>query len=54
VPAPFCSPTPACFEWSTLHKEIYWTPGSGYNKNLGELSIKRWTDVYSLGICNPL
>ena len=54
VPDPYCSPVPfGCWEWSTVHKEIDWTPGSGYNKNLGELDIKRWTNVYSLGVCNP-
>jgi hypothetical protein len=54
VPAFGCTPVPlGCWEWSTVHKEIDWTPGSGYNKNLGELDIKRWTNVYSLGVCNP-
>jgi hypothetical protein len=55
TPAPFCTPTPgANWEWSTVHKEIWWQPGTGYNGNLGQLEIKRWTEVYTLGVCNPV
>jgi hypothetical protein len=53
-PLPKCllvPPTP--FGWGLWDKDVYWTPGSGYNSCLGNLRVKRWTEVYSLGIAIP-
>jgi hypothetical protein len=53
TPDPFCSEL-FSFGWTEWNKNVSWTPGSGYNGNLGNIEVKRWTDVYSLGVCNPL
>jgi hypothetical protein len=53
TPDPFCSPFLE-LGWGTWEKDVAWTPGSGYNGCLGQIRVKRWTDVYSLGACNPL
>lgn len=57
--SPIVTPDPFCTEflalgWGTWDKDLYWTPGTGYNKCLGTVRVKRWTDVYSLGICVPV
>ncbi|MDR3615784.1 MAG: hypothetical protein P4L53_19655 [Candidatus Obscuribacterales bacterium] len=52
VPAPFCSPLFE-FGWGMNGKIVGWTPGSGANGCLGTIRVNRWTDVYSLGVCNP-
>jgi hypothetical protein len=44
---------PKPFGWGLWDKDIYWTPGSGYNSCLGNLRVKRWTEVYSVGIAVP-
>jgi hypothetical protein len=41
------------FGWGLWDKEVYWTPGSGYNSCLGNLRVKRWTEIYSVGIAIP-
>ncbi|HEY9784467.1 MAG TPA: hypothetical protein V6D17_03625 [Candidatus Obscuribacterales bacterium] len=56
---PAVTPDPLCtlllaLGWGTWDKDVYWTPGTGYNGCLGEIRVKRWTDVYSLGVCVPL
>lgn len=38
--------------WSNVHEDVYWTTGSGFNSCLGELRIKQWTNIYSLGVCS--
>ncbi len=53
TPDPFCSEDLA-LGWGTWEKDLYWTSGTGYNGCLGQVRVKRWTDVYSLGICTPL
>jgi len=53
-PFPKClllPPTP--IGWGLWDKDVYWTPGSGYNSCLGNLRVKRWTEIYSLGIAAP-
>lgn len=53
-PLPKClliPPTP--IGWGLWDKDVYWTPGSGYNSCLGNLRVKRWTEIYSLGIAFP-
>lgn len=57
--SPIVTPDPFCIElfsfgWGTWDKDLYWTPGTGYNGCLGTVRVKRWTDVYSLGICTPV
>ncbi|MBK9142075.1 MAG: hypothetical protein IPM23_06230 [Candidatus Melainabacteria bacterium] len=53
VPDPFCSPL-IQFGWTVYHKDVKWKPGTGYNGNLGDVTVKRWTAVHSYGVCNPL
>lgn len=53
VPDPFCSPL-LQLGWGFWDKDVAWTPGSGYNSCLGRIRVKRWTEVYSLGICTFL
>lgn len=53
-PLPKCiliPPTP--IGWGLWDKDVYWTPGTGYNSCLGNLRVKRWTEIYSLGIALP-
>lgn len=52
-PLPKCVLFPPPFGWGLWDKDIYWTPGSGYNSCLGNLRVKRWTEVYSVGIAIP-
>ena len=53
TPLPFCTPF-LMVGFGFYGKEVGWTPGTGYNGCLGTMRIRRWTDVYSLGACNPL
>lgn len=55
-PNPACSPIPwpVSTQFEVYKKEVYWQAGSGYNKNLGVLRVKHWTDVWVIGACNPL
>jgi hypothetical protein len=39
--------------WSNVHEDVYWTPSTGFNSSLGELRVKHWTNIYSLGVCTP-
>ncbi len=39
--------------WGKWTKNIFWTPGSGYNSCLGELRVKRGTAVYSFACALP-
>jgi hypothetical protein len=52
-PLPKCILVPPPFGWGLWDKDIYWTPGSGYNSCLGNLRVKRWTEIYSVGIALP-
>jgi hypothetical protein len=52
-PFPKCLLVPPPFGWGLWDKDVYWTPGSGYNSCLGNLRVKRWTEVYSVGIAVP-
>lgn len=52
TPDPFCTFVFAMGE-TTWDKDVYWTPGTGYNNCLGQIRVKRWTDCYSVGICAP-
>jgi len=52
-PAPFCGPL-FFGGWESWDKDLFWTPGSGYNGSLGTVRVKRWTNVYSLYICGFL
>jgi hypothetical protein len=52
-PLPKCILFPPPFGWGLWDKDVYWTPGSGYNSCLGTLRVKRWTEVYSVGIAIP-
>jgi hypothetical protein len=52
-PLPKCMLFPPPFGWGLWDKDVYWTPGSGYNSCLGNLRVKRWTEVYSVGIAIP-
>ncbi len=55
TPDPFCSPTPgvnlSLLMWD---KDVYWKPGTGYNGSLGDIRVKRWSEIHTVGICNPL
>ncbi|MBA4074063.1 MAG: hypothetical protein C0508_03415 [Cyanobacteria bacterium PR.023] len=54
TPDPFCSPTPGVnWSWVLWDKDVYWKPGTGYNGSLGEIRVKRWSEVHTVGICNP-
>lgn len=53
-PLPKCLMVPGLpIGWGLWDKDVYWTPGSGYNSCLGDLRVKRWTEIYSLGIAVP-
>lgn len=53
-PLPKCLLVPGMpLGWGLWDKDVYWTPGSGYNSCLGNLRVKRWTEIYSLGIAIP-
>lgn len=54
VPDPFCNPSPANFGFGEWHKELGWKPGSGYNGNLGDVRVKRWTEIYTIGHSTPI
>jgi hypothetical protein len=57
VPTPnfLCSPTPGVnWSWVLWDKDVYWTPGTGFNGSLGNIRVKRWSEVHTVGICNPL
>ncbi|MBN8658853.1 MAG: hypothetical protein J0M35_00710 [Candidatus Obscuribacter phosphatis] len=51
VPAPFCSPKLA-LGWGLWKKDVAWQPGTGYNGCLGQIRVKRWTNVHALGVCS--
>lgn len=53
IPLPFFVPTVRA-KWGTFHKDVYFKPGTGYNGNLGTVRVKRWTDVFSLGVSVPI
>lgn len=53
-PLPKCLLVPGMpIGWGLWDKDVYWTPGSGYNGCLGTLRVKRWTEIHSLGIAIP-
>jgi hypothetical protein len=39
--------------WANWDKDVYWTPGSGYNACLGNLRLKRSTCIYSVAVALP-
>jgi len=49
VPDPFCTPVPLPVV-GFWYKDVAWTPGSGYNGNLGLIRVKRWTEVQVPGM----
>ena len=49
VPDPFCSPKLA-LGWGLWKKDVAWQPGTGYNGCLGQVRVKRWTNVHVLGV----
>ena len=55
TPDPFCSPTPgvnlSLLMWD---KDVYWKPGTGFNGSLGDIRVKRWNEIHTVGVCNPL
>jgi len=53
TPDPFCT-VDFTFGWGTWEKDLYWKPGSGYNGDLGQVRVKRWTNVYSFGLATPV
>ncbi|HEY9717202.1 MAG TPA: hypothetical protein V6C69_07030, partial [Trichormus sp.] len=54
TPDPFCGPVLPPFGLTTWEKDLHWTPGSGYNGNLGLVRVTRYTNIYSIGVCAPL
>ena len=40
--------------WELWDKDVYWTNGTGYNGNLGDVRVKRWTEIHSVGVCIPI
>ncbi len=54
TPDPDCAPVFPPIGTATYNKDIHWTPGSGYNGNLGLVRVTRYTNVYSLGVCSPV
>jgi len=53
TPDPFCT-VDFTFGWGTWEKDLYWKPGSGFNGDLGQVRVKRWTNVYSFGVATPV
>ncbi|MBS1991247.1 MAG: hypothetical protein JSS83_12065 [Cyanobacteria bacterium SZAS LIN-3] len=53
TPDPFCT-VDFTFGWGTWEKSLYWKPGSGFNGDLGQVRVKRWTNVYSFGLATPI
>ncbi|MBS2005598.1 MAG: hypothetical protein JST01_01065 [Cyanobacteria bacterium SZAS TMP-1] len=54
TPDPDCEPTPGQnVSWVRWDKDVYWKPGTGYNGSLGEIRVKRWSEVHTVGVCNP-
>jgi len=53
TPDPFCT-VDFTFGWGTWEKDLYWKPGSGFNGDLGQVRVKRWTNVYSFGLATPV
>lgn len=56
TPALLCSPVPwpVSHGWQLYYKDLKWRPGTGYNGNLGEVTVKRWTENHTYGICTPI
>lgn len=53
TPAPFCN-----FKFaglvSTFAKDVGWRPGTGFNHCLGDVRVKRSTNLYNIGVCTPI
>ncbi len=49
-----CVPVPPPIGWSFINGEMHWRPGSGYSGCLGEIRVKRETDIYLEGVCTPI
>lgn len=57
VPVVFFTPAPPYVpnvSWVLWDKDVYWKNGTGYNGNLGEVRVKRWSEVHSVGVCIPI
>ncbi|MCA9803637.1 MAG: hypothetical protein KC777_16810 [Cyanobacteria bacterium HKST-UBA02] len=56
TPIPFCEPVPfpVSHGWQLYYKDLKWRPGTGYSGNLGEVTVKRWTENHTYGICTPI
>ncbi|MFA7336792.1 MAG: hypothetical protein WC028_08380 [Candidatus Obscuribacterales bacterium] len=57
VPIIFFTPAPPYVpnvSWVLWDKDVYWKNGTGYNGNLGEVRVKRWNEVHSVGVCIPI
>ncbi len=51
-PLPFFTPLPfpvSCV-FGIYNKSVFWKPGTGFNHNLGEVRVKRSTDVHVIGV----
>jgi hypothetical protein len=44
---------PAPTGYIQFYKELWWTPGTGYNGCLGKIRVQRWTNVYAWCGCPP-
>lgn len=56
-PIPFFTPAPPYVpnvSWVLWDKDVYWKNGTGYNGSLGEVRVKRWSEVHSVGVCIPI
>lgn len=51
-PLPFFTPVPFPVSSTSerYFKEVFWKPGTGYNHCLGEVRVKRSTEVYIIGV----
>ncbi len=52
TPLPFFTPLPfpiSCV-FGIYEKNVFWTPGTGFNHSLGDIRVKRGTDVHIIGI----
>lgn len=57
TPIPFFTPAPPYVpnvSWVLWDKDVTWKNGTGYNGNLGEVKVKRWNEVHSVGVCIPI
>jgi hypothetical protein len=53
IPGLMVCPPPGGIGWGNWAKDVWWTPGTGYNHCLGKLRVQRRTDVYSFAFGLP-